>query len=81
MNKLLGRYPRLALCAVFVASFVLASGAGRKWCWVSDRKLFLIIIDAGVAPCRSWLHTTSISSAWRSCWLLRLPAAPGSSGA
>jgi hypothetical protein len=32
MNKLLGRYPRLALCAVFVASFVLASGAGRKWC-------------------------------------------------
>ena len=32
MNKLLGRYPRLALCAVALASFLLASGAGRKWC-------------------------------------------------
>jgi hypothetical protein len=32
MNKLLGRHPRLALYAVIVASFVLASGAGRKWC-------------------------------------------------
>ena len=32
MNTLLGRYPRLALCAVAIASFLLASGAGRKWC-------------------------------------------------
>jgi hypothetical protein len=31
MEKLLGRYPRLALYVVVVASFVLASGAGRKW--------------------------------------------------
>jgi hypothetical protein len=31
MDKLLGRYPRLALFAVIVASFVLAGGAGRKW--------------------------------------------------
>lgn len=31
MNKLLGRYPRMALLAVAVASFLLAGGAGRKW--------------------------------------------------
>jgi hypothetical protein len=31
MDKLLGRYPRLVLFAVVVASFVLASGAGKKW--------------------------------------------------
>jgi hypothetical protein len=31
VNKLLARTPRLALYAVVVASFVLASGAGRKW--------------------------------------------------
>lgn len=32
MKNLLGRYPRVALCAVAIASFLLASGAGRKWC-------------------------------------------------
>jgi hypothetical protein len=32
MSKLLGKYPRLALYAVVVTSFLLASGAGRKWC-------------------------------------------------
>jgi hypothetical protein len=31
MDKLLGRYPRLALYAVTVVSFLLASGAGKKW--------------------------------------------------
>ena len=31
MNKLLGRYPRLALYAAVVASFLVAAGAGRKW--------------------------------------------------
>jgi len=31
MNKLYGRFPRLALYALLVASFVLAGGAGRKW--------------------------------------------------
>ena len=31
MDKLLGKYPRLALYAMVVASFVLASGAGKKW--------------------------------------------------
>lgn len=31
MDKLLGRYPRLALYVVIVASFLLASGAGKKW--------------------------------------------------
>jgi hypothetical protein len=32
MKNLLGRYPRVALCVVAIASFLLASGAGRKWC-------------------------------------------------
>jgi hypothetical protein len=32
MNKLLGRNPRLVLFAVAITSFLLASGAGRKWC-------------------------------------------------
>ncbi len=31
MNKLLWKYPRVVLCAVAIASFLLASGAGRKW--------------------------------------------------
>ena len=31
MNKIFGRYPRMALVAVAIASFVLAGGAGRKW--------------------------------------------------
>jgi hypothetical protein len=31
MNKLMGRYPRLAFYALLVVSFALASGAGRKW--------------------------------------------------
>jgi hypothetical protein len=31
MDKLVGRYPRLALFVLVVASFVLAGGAGRKW--------------------------------------------------
>jgi hypothetical protein len=30
MNHLAGRYPRLALLAIFI-SLALASGAGRKW--------------------------------------------------
>jgi hypothetical protein len=32
MNKLLGRYPRPLLLVAAIASFLLASGAGRKWC-------------------------------------------------
>jgi len=31
MDKLLSRYPRLALFVVVVASFILTSGAGKKW--------------------------------------------------
>jgi hypothetical protein len=31
MNKLTGKYPRLAFLALLVASFLLASSAGRKW--------------------------------------------------
>ena len=31
MTKLMGKYPRLAFYALLVVSFVLASGAGRKW--------------------------------------------------
>lgn len=31
MNKLMGKYPRLAFYALLVVSFALASGAGRKW--------------------------------------------------
>lgn len=31
MEKLTGRYPRLVLSVVAVVSFLLASGAGRKW--------------------------------------------------
>lgn len=31
MKELLGRYPRLVLYVAAVASFLLASGAGRKW--------------------------------------------------
>jgi len=31
MTKLMGKYPRLALYALLVVSFALASGAGRKW--------------------------------------------------
>ncbi len=30
-NRLVGKYPRLAFYAVLVFSFVMASGAGRKW--------------------------------------------------
>jgi hypothetical protein len=32
MSKLLGRYPRQLLFVAAIASFLLASGAGRKWC-------------------------------------------------
>jgi hypothetical protein len=31
MNKLMSKYPRLAFYAILVTSFILASGAGRKW--------------------------------------------------
>jgi hypothetical protein len=31
MDKLTGRYPRLAILALLIASFIVAGGAGRKW--------------------------------------------------
>ena len=31
MDKLLGKYPRLAFYALVVVSLVVASGAGKKW--------------------------------------------------
>jgi hypothetical protein len=30
-NLVVGKYPRLTFYAVLVFSFVMASGAGRKW--------------------------------------------------
>lgn len=31
MNRVFGRYPRLMLIVIAIASFLLAGGAGRKW--------------------------------------------------